>query len=347
MAPSAQARTLGSEGDGGQRHTAHLATSDWVGARWECVEDRDTCQDSLGPPALGPARSWEVSSTTTHSDPTLTLPLCPQSGVGTGTPGLLQLWQEQGCSGCHRACCFLCRPGRGVSPLRPRRRGQPQPLWQGPAAWQLLQQVWRPTPTAGPPTPPPASVPSLHLLPPFLQVVRQVLHCHRLQERSAGPQHRTRMGRCPYHRTPLGGNGPERGPAGQAGCGARGWLLSLTFSLQFVLGTDTFHLGYTETGHCLGKPNPMLAAPQRLQWDIPEQVCRPRGDRDGHARVASTWDALRGKGQELLRVQTGHRENRDPGTIGWLVKDVRWETHPWSTRSCLPLPTKPSVASGC
>uniref|UniRef100_A0A8C9KIA3 Carnitine O-palmitoyltransferase 1, muscle isoform n=1 Tax=Panthera tigris altaica TaxID=74533 RepID=A0A8C9KIA3_PANTA len=40
---------------------------------------------------------------------------------------------------------------------------------------------------------------------------------------------------------------------------------------EFVLGTDTFHLGYTETGHCLGKPNPMLAAPQRLQWDIPEQ----------------------------------------------------------------------------
>ncbi|XP_021543520.1 carnitine O-palmitoyltransferase 1, muscle isoform isoform X2 [Neomonachus schauinslandi] len=42
---------------------------------------------------------------------------------------------------------------------------------------------------------------------------------------------------------------------------------------EFVLGTETFHLGYTETGHCLGKPNPMLAAPQRLQWDIPEQ-CR-------------------------------------------------------------------------
>ncbi|XP_022374635.1 carnitine O-palmitoyltransferase 1, muscle isoform isoform X5 [Enhydra lutris kenyoni] len=42
---------------------------------------------------------------------------------------------------------------------------------------------------------------------------------------------------------------------------------------EFVLGTDTFHLGYTETGHCLGKPNPMLMAPQRLHWDIPEQ-CR-------------------------------------------------------------------------
>ncbi|XP_054426437.1 carnitine O-palmitoyltransferase 1, muscle isoform [Pteronotus mesoamericanus] len=40
---------------------------------------------------------------------------------------------------------------------------------------------------------------------------------------------------------------------------------------EFVLGTDIFHLGYTETGHCLGNPNPMLPPPQRLQWDIPER----------------------------------------------------------------------------
>ncbi|KAB1270185.1 Carnitine O-palmitoyltransferase 1; muscle isoform [Camelus dromedarius] len=40
---------------------------------------------------------------------------------------------------------------------------------------------------------------------------------------------------------------------------------------EFVVGTDAFHLGYAETGHCLGKPNPLLAPPQRLQWDIPEQ----------------------------------------------------------------------------
>lgn len=101
---------------------------------------------------------------------------------------------------------------------------------------------------------------------------------------------------------------PDRGPAGQAGCGACGWSLSLTFSLQFVLGTETFHLGYTETGHCLGKPNPMLAAPQRLQWDIPEQVCRPRRDRDGLVRVTGTWDALSGEGQELLRLHGVIRE---------------------------------------
>uniref|UniRef100_A0A2I2YQP1 Carnitine O-palmitoyltransferase 1, muscle isoform n=1 Tax=Gorilla gorilla gorilla TaxID=9595 RepID=A0A2I2YQP1_GORGO len=41
---------------------------------------------------------------------------------------------------------------------------------------------------------------------------------------------------------------------------------------EFVLGTDSFHLGYTETGHCLGKPNPALAPPTRLQWDIPKQA---------------------------------------------------------------------------
>ncbi|XP_069345361.1 carnitine O-palmitoyltransferase 1, muscle isoform isoform X2 [Eulemur rufifrons] len=40
---------------------------------------------------------------------------------------------------------------------------------------------------------------------------------------------------------------------------------------EFSLGTDSFHLGYTETGHCLGKPNSALAPPLRLQWDIPKQ----------------------------------------------------------------------------
>ncbi|XP_036167239.1 carnitine O-palmitoyltransferase 1, muscle isoform isoform X2 [Myotis myotis] len=40
---------------------------------------------------------------------------------------------------------------------------------------------------------------------------------------------------------------------------------------EFALGTDIFHLGYTETGHCVGKPNLTLTPPQRLQWDIPER----------------------------------------------------------------------------
>ncbi|CAM4513847.1 carnitine O-palmitoyltransferase 1, muscle isoform isoform X4 [Lepidochelys kempii] len=42
---------------------------------------------------------------------------------------------------------------------------------------------------------------------------------------------------------------------------------------EFMLGTDIFHLGYSEGGHCCGEPSPALAPPQRLQWDIPEE-CR-------------------------------------------------------------------------
>ncbi|XP_038242777.2 carnitine O-palmitoyltransferase 1, muscle isoform [Dermochelys coriacea] len=42
---------------------------------------------------------------------------------------------------------------------------------------------------------------------------------------------------------------------------------------EFMLGTDSFHLGYSEGGHCCGEPSPALAPPQRLQWDIPEE-CR-------------------------------------------------------------------------
>ncbi|XP_036286038.1 carnitine O-palmitoyltransferase 1, muscle isoform [Pipistrellus kuhlii] len=40
---------------------------------------------------------------------------------------------------------------------------------------------------------------------------------------------------------------------------------------EFALGTDIFHLGYSETGHCVGEPNLTLTPPQRLQWDIPER----------------------------------------------------------------------------
>ncbi|CAM5086409.1 unnamed protein product [Eretmochelys imbricata] len=42
---------------------------------------------------------------------------------------------------------------------------------------------------------------------------------------------------------------------------------------EFMLGTDIFHLGYSEGGHCCGEHSPALAPPQRLQWDIPEE-CR-------------------------------------------------------------------------
>ncbi|XP_043824790.1 carnitine O-palmitoyltransferase 1, muscle isoform isoform X2 [Dromiciops gliroides] len=40
---------------------------------------------------------------------------------------------------------------------------------------------------------------------------------------------------------------------------------------EFVLATDAFHLDYTDSGHCQGKPNHALAPPQRLQWEIPEE----------------------------------------------------------------------------
>ncbi|NXN25022.1 CPT1B palmitoyltransferase, partial [Nycticryphes semicollaris] len=41
---------------------------------------------------------------------------------------------------------------------------------------------------------------------------------------------------------------------------------------EFMLATDKFQLGYTEGGHCLGEPDTLLAPPQRLQWDIPQEV---------------------------------------------------------------------------
>ncbi|KAM9277437.1 carnitine O-palmitoyltransferase 1, muscle isoform [Cariama cristata] len=40
---------------------------------------------------------------------------------------------------------------------------------------------------------------------------------------------------------------------------------------EFMLATDKFQLGYAEGGHCLGEPNTLLAPPQRLQWDVPQE----------------------------------------------------------------------------
>lgn len=42
--------------------------------------------------------------------------------------------------------------------------------------------------------------------------------------------------------------------------------------LQHVLSMDPIKLGYTEDGHCRGKPHPSLPGPQRLQWDITDEV---------------------------------------------------------------------------
>ncbi|CAO2632765.1 Carnitine O-palmitoyltransferase 1, brain isoform [Lemmus lemmus] len=41
---------------------------------------------------------------------------------------------------------------------------------------------------------------------------------------------------------------------------------------EFTLATDCFQLGYAADGHCKGQPDPALPKPQRLQWDLPEQI---------------------------------------------------------------------------
>ncbi|XP_071460432.1 palmitoyl thioesterase CPT1C isoform X5 [Marmota flaviventris] len=41
---------------------------------------------------------------------------------------------------------------------------------------------------------------------------------------------------------------------------------------EFTLATECFQLGYSADGHCKGHPDPTLPQPQRLQWDLPEQV---------------------------------------------------------------------------
>ncbi|XP_052619218.1 carnitine O-palmitoyltransferase 1, brain isoform isoform X2 [Peromyscus californicus insignis] len=41
---------------------------------------------------------------------------------------------------------------------------------------------------------------------------------------------------------------------------------------EFTLATECFQLGYAADGHCKGQPDPTLPQPQRLQWDLPEQI---------------------------------------------------------------------------
>ncbi|XP_013364427.1 PREDICTED: carnitine O-palmitoyltransferase 1, brain isoform isoform X3 [Chinchilla lanigera] len=43
---------------------------------------------------------------------------------------------------------------------------------------------------------------------------------------------------------------------------------------EFTLATECFQLGYTADGHCKGHPEPALPQPQRLQWDLPDQIHR-------------------------------------------------------------------------
>ncbi|XP_020015570.2 palmitoyl thioesterase CPT1C isoform X1 [Castor canadensis] len=41
---------------------------------------------------------------------------------------------------------------------------------------------------------------------------------------------------------------------------------------EFTLATECFQLGYSADGHCKGQPDPTLPQPQRLQWDLPDQI---------------------------------------------------------------------------
>ncbi|XP_004597220.2 carnitine O-palmitoyltransferase 1, brain isoform isoform X1 [Ochotona princeps] len=41
---------------------------------------------------------------------------------------------------------------------------------------------------------------------------------------------------------------------------------------EFTLATECFQLGYSADGHCKGQPDSTLPPPQRLQWDLPEQI---------------------------------------------------------------------------
>ncbi|ETE62401.1 hypothetical protein L345_11842, partial [Ophiophagus hannah] len=46
----------------------------------------------------------------------------------------------------------------------------------------------------------------------------------------------------------------------------------LPLAAQFMLATDQLLLGYCNGGHCQGVPNTDLLPPQRLVWDLPEEV---------------------------------------------------------------------------
>ncbi|KAL1768948.1 carnitine O-palmitoyltransferase 1, brain isoform isoform X1 [Sigmodon hispidus] len=41
---------------------------------------------------------------------------------------------------------------------------------------------------------------------------------------------------------------------------------------EFTLATECFQLGYAADGHCKGQPDATVPQPQRLQWDLPEQI---------------------------------------------------------------------------
>lgn len=44
-------------------------------------------------------------------------------------------------------------------------------------------------------------------------------------------------------------------------------------SVQYTLATECFQLGYNAEGHCKGEVDASLAEPQKLDWEIPSEVC--------------------------------------------------------------------------
>ncbi|XP_019406606.1 PREDICTED: AP-2 complex subunit alpha-1-like isoform X2 [Crocodylus porosus] len=41
---------------------------------------------------------------------------------------------------------------------------------------------------------------------------------------------------------------------------------------EYMLATDAFQLGYNANGHCKGEMDPDIPPPQKLQWEIPEEI---------------------------------------------------------------------------
>ncbi|XP_045148564.1 carnitine O-palmitoyltransferase 1, brain isoform [Echinops telfairi] len=59
-----------------------------------------------------------------------------------------------------------------------------------------------------------------------------------------------------------------RCPRGQR----EGGTLIASICAQFTLATECFQLGYSADGHCKGHPDPTLPQPQRLYWDLPDEI---------------------------------------------------------------------------
>lgn len=99
-----------------QRCSGAAVASPGAGARLRCPGAGAPSGTALQP-HRGPAPGWVLGGVPSAASirPAAHPALTSQSGVGPGTPDLLQLRQEQGLSGYHRARGFLRGPGRGVS----------------------------------------------------------------------------------------------------------------------------------------------------------------------------------------------------------------------------------------